>query len=55
MVVMAEFSARTNRTGTDKKRETVGGIATGIARSLAIYTHASRDAFILGLKMEMVC
>ena len=59
---MADFSARTNGTapGNDtvnrqEKRETAGGIAAGITRSLAIYTHASRDAFILGLKMEKVC
>ena len=32
----------------DKKKETVGRIAAGIACSLAIYTHASRDAFIFG-------
>ena len=58
---MAETSAHTNGSGpqetilqTDKKRETAGRIAADIARSLAIYTHASRDAFIIGLKIEKV-
>ena len=38
-----------------RNEKTAGRIAAGIARSLAIYTHASRDAFVLGLKMEKVC
>ena len=39
----------------EKKRETVGRIAADIACSLVSYTHAFRDAFIIGLRMEKVC
>ena len=40
---------------THKKRETIGRIAAGIAHSLAIYTHTSRDAFILGRQKGKAC
>ena len=53
----AHGRGRPSRNDTVNQQETRNSWknAAGIARSLAIYTHASRDAIILGLKMEKVC